>query len=271
MTEQAEITAAPRRTLFDGATVFGLVGALALIAGAIFLGGSAEAFINVPGLLIVVGGTFAVTAVSFSLGDVGRTFGTLSSTIFYRERDPQDAAYSMLEVADYCRKHGVLRLAGGALEKFAREAFLHKALGMVVEGLPEKDINDILSEDMATGAARVQRSAGVLRKAAEISPAMGLIGTLIGLVQMLSNLENPDAIGPAMAVALITTFYGVLLANVVFNPLASKLERNAAEEHLIHYLYTVGVLAISRKDNPRRLEMLLNSALPAESKVRFFD
>ena len=271
MAEQAEITAAPRRTLFDGATVIGLVAALGLIAAAIFVGGSPGAFINLPGLLIVVGGTFAVTTVSFTLGDVARTFGVLGATVFYRERDPQDAAYSMLELADYCRKHGVLRLAGQALEKFAREPFLHKALTMVIEGVPEKDTNDILSEDMAAATGRVYRSAGVLRKAAEISPAMGLIGTLIGLVQMLGNLDNPGAIGPSMAVALITTFYGVLLANVVFNPLASKLERNAAEEHLIQYLYTVGVLSISRKDNPRRLEMLLNSALPPESKVKFFE
>ena len=271
MSEQAEITAAPRRTLFDGALVFGLAGALALIAGAIFIGGSPGAFINLPGLLIVVGGTFAVTTVSFSLGDVLRTFGVLGGTVFYRERDAQDAAYSMLELADYCRKNGVLRLGGQLIEKFAKETFLHKALTMVVEGVPEKDINDVLSEDMATASARVQRSAGVLRKAAEISPAMGLIGTLIGLVQMLGNLDNPGAIGPAMAVALITTFYGVLLANVVFNPLASKLERSAADEHVIQYLYTVGVLAISRKDNPRRLEMLLNSALPPEGKVRFFE
>jgi len=271
MSEQAEITAAPRRTLFDGATVFGLTGALTLIVGAIVIGGSPDAFLNLPGLLIVVGGTFAVTTVSFTLGDVGRTFGVLGNTIFYRERDPQDAAYSMLELADYCRKHGVLRLAGPELEKFAREPFLHKALSMVIEGLPEKDINDILSEDMAASSGRVQRSISVLRKAAEISPAMGLIGTLIGLVQMLGNLQNPEAIGPAMAVALITTFYGVLLATVAFNPLASKLERNAAEDHLIHYLYTVGALAISRKDNPRRLEMLLNSALPPEGKVRFFE
>lgn len=271
MSEQAEITAAPRRTLFDGATVFGLAGALALIIGAIVLGGSPGAFLNLPGFLIVVGGTFAVTTVSFTLGDVGRTFGTLGGTVFYRERDPQDAAYSMLELADYCRKHGVLRLAGTQLEKFSREPFLHKALTMVIEGLPEKDITDILGEDMAAATARVHRSAGVLRKAAEISPAMGLIGTLIGLVQMLGNLDNPDVIGPSMAVALITTFYGVLAANVILNPLATKLERNAAEDHLIHYLYTVSVLSISRKDNPRRLEMLLNSALPPDGKVRFFE
>jgi chemotaxis protein MotA len=271
MAEPVELTATPRRTLFDGATVFGLLGGLVLVAAAIALGGSAGAFLNGPGLLIVVGGTLAVTTMSFTLADVLHTFSGLGSTVFYRERDPQDVAYTMLELADFCRKQGVLKLQGEPLQKFIREPFLHKALSMLVDSLPEKDITDILAEDLNGSSARVQRSANVLRKAAEVAPAMGLIGTLIGLVQMLGNLDNPSVIGPAMAVALLTTFYGVLSANMIFNPLASKLERNAAEEHLINYLYTLGTLAIVRKDNPRRLEMLLNSALPPESKVRFFE
>ncbi len=271
MAEPAELTATPRRTLFDGATVFGLLAGLTLVVIAIALGGSAGAFLNGPGLLIVLGGTLAVTCMSFSLADILHTFKGLGSTVFYRERDPQDVAYTMLELADFCRHHGVLKLQGEAILKFAREPFLHKALGMLVESLPEKDIADILAEDLGAGAARVQRSANVLRKAAEVAPAMGLIGTLIGLVQMLGKLDNPTVIGPAMAVALLATFYGVLSANMIFNPLASKLERNAADEHLINYLYTLGALAIARKDNPRRLEMLLNSALPPDRKVRFFE
>jgi chemotaxis protein MotA len=99
---------------------------------------------------------------------------------------------------------------------------------------------------------------------------MGLIGTLVGLVQMLTNLDNPSVIGPAMAVALLTTFYGVVLAHMVFNPLASKIERNIADDQLIYHIYLVSIVAIARKDNPRRLEMLLNSTLPPESKVRVF-
>lgn len=258
-----------RRTMFDGATVIGLAGGLLLVVLAIGLGGSASAFFNIPGLLIVVGGTFAVTTVCFTMSDVARTIAVIGSTFMSRERDPQDVSYTMLEVSDYCRKHGVLRLQGQPLQRFVKEPLLFKALSMLVEGVPEKDIADILNEDLAATTARVQRSANVLRKAAEISPAMGLIGTLIGLVQMLGNLSDPSVIGPAMAVALLTTFYGVVLANMVFNPLAAKLERNAAEEHLIGYIYTLGTLSIIRKDPPRRLEMLLNSALPPESKVRF--
>ncbi len=100
---------------------------------------------------------------------------------------------------------------------------------------------------------------------------MGLIGTLVGLVQMLGNLSNPGAIGPSMALALLTTLYGAMLANMVFSPLAAKLERNSIEERLINELYLIGALSIGRHENPRRLEMLLNAILPPSQRVRVYD
>jgi chemotaxis protein MotA len=99
---------------------------------------------------------------------------------------------------------------------------------------------------------------------------MGLIGTLIGLVQMLGYLDDPTTIGPSMAVALLTTFYGAILGNVVFLPLAGKLERNGADDTLVRRIYLVGVLSVARKENPRRLEMLLNSALPPAQRVDYY-
>lgn len=270
MAEYAELKAAPRRVLFDSATVFGFLAAVSLVTVAIFLGDAPSAFINVPSLLIVVGGTFAITATCFNLTDVGRTFGVLGSTVFYRGRDPSEAATTMLDLAEFCRHKGVLPLQGELVDRFMREPFLYKALSMVIEGMTENDIADILAQDQAATAARAQRAVSVLRRAADIAPAMGLIGTLVGLVQMLTNLDNPSVIGPAMAVALLTTFYGVVLAHMVFNPLASKVERNIVDDQLIYHIYVVGALAIARKDNPRRLEMLLNSALPPEGKVRYF-
>ncbi len=117
----------------------------------------------------------------------------------------------------------------------------------------------------------MKKSAGVFRKAAEVSPAMGLIGTLVGLVQMLGNLEDPSSIGPSMAVALLTTFYGAILAHMVFSPLASKLERNSDEEALVQNFYLLGAASIVRQENPRRLEMVLNALLPPASRLRYFD
>ncbi|MBM3515365.1 MAG: flagellar motor protein MotA [Alphaproteobacteria bacterium] len=186
-------------------------------------------------------------------------------------RDPRDVAYTMLEIADFGRRHGVLRLQGAPLKKFEREPVLHKGLGLVIDGMSDGEIERVLREDMLSAEHDVQRATQVIRKAAEIAPAMGLIGTLIGLVQMLGNLGDPQVIGPAMAVALLTTFYGAVLANLVLNPLAAKLERNNADERLIHQIQLTGLTAMARKDNIRRIELVLNSQLPPSHKVQYVD
>ena len=142
---------------------------------------------------------------------------------------------------------------------------------MLLEGATGNEIEPIMQGEMRAAARRHTRTVGVLRKAAEISPAMGLIGTLIGLVQMLGNLDDPSSIGPSMAVALLTTFYGAVLANMVFMPLAGKLERNSSDEELLNSVYMVGAVSIGRQENPRRLEMLINSILPPSKRVSYFD
>ncbi len=118
---------------------------------------------------------------------------------------------------------------------------------------------------------RHQKGAGILRQAGTVAPAMGLIGTLIGLVQMLGNLDDPDSIGPSMAIAQLTTLYGAIMANMVFAPLAGKLERNSKEEAMLMGVYSMGAGSIGRQENPRRLETLINTLLPPAKRVQFFD
>ena len=142
---------------------------------------------------------------------------------------------------------------------------------MVVDGSNGDEIEKVLKEKINAIANRHGKSVSVIRKLAEVSPAMGLIGTLVGLVQMLGNLDDPSTIGPSMAVALLTTFYGAVLSNMVFSPLATKLERNSAEEALLNTIYITGVTSIGRQENPRRLEMLLNTLLPPAQRVQVFD
>jgi chemotaxis protein MotA len=144
-------------------------------------------------------------------------------------------------------------------------------MSMVVDGTPGEDVETIMRRDLHATHQRHLGAASVLRKAAEFAPAMGLIGTLIGLVQMLGNLEDPATIGPSMAVALLTTFYGAVLANMVFSPMASKLERNSAEETTVNTVYLMGTASMGRQENPRRLEMLINSILPPTKRVQYFD
>lgn len=255
---------------FDVATVVGLAGAFFLIGTAIALGGSMGSFLDVPSVLIVIGGTLAVTTICFSLPEVARSAKVIAKTVVHVTRDPAHAAIRTLMLADVARKQGVLALQA-RLQEIADEPFLYQGVAMVVDGILDNDVEGILQRDLQATQLRHHQAAGVLRKAGEVSPAMGLIGTLIGLVQMLGNLDDPSTIGPSMAVALLTTFYGAILANLVLLPLAAKLERNSAEEALVNRVFLMGVVSISRQENPRRLEMMLNSILPPTQRVQYYD
>lgn len=254
----------------DLATILGLIVGFVLIVVAIILGGSIGAFIDIPSILIVVCGTFFITMVNFSLNEVIRAQAVLLKTMISRPADPARAALQVLELADQARRKGVLGLQE-SLNRLQDNPFLFRALGMVVDGIPVEDVERILKRDISQMAQRHMQSSQILKKSAEVAPAMGLIGTLVGLVQMLGNLEDPSTIGPAMAVALLTTFYGAVLANMVFNPLAGKLERNSMEEQMFKQIYLAGATSIGRQENPRRLELTLNAMLPPNKRIQFYD
>ncbi len=254
----------------DYATVCGVIGAFVLISLAMVLGGTPQSFVDLPALLIVFGGTFMVTAVSFSVAEVVRAQSVMWRAVVYHVDQPAQAAEQILYLADLSRKKGKLALQG-VMEDFRQNAFLYRAITLVVDGVPSEEVERILNHETHSTHARHQRSAGVLRRAGEVAPAMGLIGTLVGLVQMLGNLDDPATIGPSMAVALLTTFYGAILANMVFIPLAGKLERNAQVEATVNQIHTIAAASISRQENPRRLEMMVNTVLPPEERVNYFD
>jgi chemotaxis protein MotA len=254
----------------DLATIIGLVGGFGLLISAIVLGGDPLSFINPPSILIVIGGTLAIVTMCFSFSEMVHTVRVLGNTVVMGGQDPSEAAMQVLRVAEMARKQGVLALQN-IHEALKSEPFFHKGVSMVIDGTPGEEVEAIMRRDMHATTQRHIKSTSVLRKAAEFAPAMGLIGTLIGLVQMLGNLDDPSTIGPSMAVALLTTFYGAVLANMVFSPLAAKLERNSVEEALVNTVYLMGAASIGRQENPRRLEMLLNSVLPPAKRVRYFD
>ena len=260
----------PSGASLDFATLAGVLGAFALIATAMVLGGSPGAFLDIPALLIVLGGSFLVTSVSFSVGEIFRAQGVMLKAVVYQAQDPSAAAEQILALAGQARRNGILSLQR-TLHLLEEHPFLFRSLRLAVDGLPAEQIEQVLSSEAQAMNSRHLRSAGVLRRAGEVAPAMGLIGTLIGLVQMLGNLEDPESIGPAMAVALLTTFYGAVLANMVFLPLASKLERNSGVEALVNQIFALGVVSIARQENPRRLEILLNTVLPPDQRVGDFD
>jgi chemotaxis protein MotA len=254
----------------DAATLCGVSGAFLVIGAAMVLGGSPGAFVDLPAILIVVGGTFLVTTVSFSLTEVAHAQRVMLRAVVYHAESPRKAALRILYLANAARQNGPLALEE-ELNTSHHNRFLAQAISLVVDGFPAEEIDHILRRERHATSARHVRSAGVLRRAGEVAPAMGLIGTLIGLVQMLGNLQDPSAIGPAMAVALLTTFYGAVLANMVFHPLATKLERNSEVEAMVNQIYAIGATSISRQENPRRLEMTINAILSPVQRVSYFD
>ncbi|MEO5373487.1 MAG: MotA/TolQ/ExbB proton channel family protein [Alphaproteobacteria bacterium] len=260
-----------RRLDLDLATVAGLAGGLVLLAGGVLMGGPLTSFLDAPSLLIVVGGTLAVTTTCFSLDEMRTAARAVSRAVVRSPHNPSHAALRVIQVAEYARRSGILGLQGAMLDTLRTVPFLHKGLAMVVDGSVHDEVQTVMQAEIQALAGRHATTPAILRKAAEVSPAMGLIGTMIGLVQMLGHLSDPAAIGPSMAVALITTFYGAILAHMVFAPLAAKLERNSAEESMVLHVYMLGVISIARQENPRRLEALINSVLAPAQRVRYFD
>lgn len=260
----------PPSTGIDVATAVGLFCGFGLISMAIYLGGSPGSFINLPSILIVIGGTLAVTTMCYSIPEMLGTIRTTTKALFYSRRDTHDAAFQVLQLAELARRRGVLELQAH-VDALDREPYLQQGFGMVIDGVPIEEVETVMHRNLQATTQRHHRSANVLRRMAEFSPAMGLIGTLIGLVQMLGNLQSPGSIGPSMAVALLTTFYGAVLANMVFIPFAAKLERNSTEETLVNTIYLMGAASVGRQENPRRLENLINSILPPGDRIQYFD
>jgi len=251
-------------------TLLGVTLAFFFIIVSIHLGGGTiKSFFDLPAALIVIGGTYALTAACFSIPELLNAQKVIGKTIFYHGEDLSVAARKALELAEAARKKGLLGLQNqtGLLK---HNSFLERGVYMIVDGTPHEEVERIMLQEIGAMVDRHLRSSSILRKSAELSPAMGLIATLIGLIQMLGSLSDPSTIGAAMAVALLGTFYGATLSYMLFQPLATKLERNSKQEVLIMRMYTKTAVSIGKKENPRRLEILLNSILPPAKRVKYF-
>ncbi len=254
----------------DWALIIGIATAFALVITALSMSGSIRSFYNLPAVMIVFIGTFAVTMMSFSMRETFGAIGVIWRTLFPGHRAPRKAAMVMLSLASLARARGILAL-DGVIDQLHPNPLLQRAIAMAVDGATADEIESVLSNEIAAVGERDNRNANVMRRAAEVAPAMGLIGTLVGLIQMLANLDDPATIGPAMAIALLTTFYGAILAYMVFAPLASKLERNGREDMIMANIHTLGAMSIARQEHPRRLETMLNTILSPADRIDYFD
>jgi chemotaxis protein MotA len=246
----------------DFGTIAGIILGVLLMGTAIFLGGNALIFFNFPSAVIVFGGTIASTFIRFPFKDVINTM-RVAAKAFTRKIDPPEALIEeFIRLSQISRKEGILML-----EKYPfTDKFLKKGIQLCVDGYDKEFIKDALEKDIKLSVERHEVGQAIFRSAGEASPAFGMIGTLIGLVAMLANLKEPSKIGPAMAVALITTLYGALLAYLIFLPIADKLKLRSIEEELNKKLIIEGIMCIQSGLNPRMLSELLSSFLPQQSR-----
>lgn len=241
----------------DLATLLGMIGAMGIVVAAILTGGSADVFVNTPSLLIVVGGTVLTVMIKFSMAQFLGAFKVAGRAFSSKAHDPEKLISEVASLANIARKEGLLSLEKAEIS----EDFLKEGIRMLIDGNSQEVVSSVLEKDMQQTIDRHSWGEKVFRATGDVAPAMGMIGTLIGLVQMLSNMSDPKAIGPAMAVALLTTLYGAVLANMIALPIADKLSLRKANEKMIQSMCIDGVLAIQAGQNPRIIESMLKAYL----------
>lgn len=242
----------------DLATIIGLLGAFGLIVTTMLMSGDLAMFINAPSMVIVFGGSLFAVMAKFGLGQflgAGKVVGKSFST---KLPDPAALIDEIVTLADAARKGGLLALEGMDISN----DFLSKGIQLLVDGHDPEVVKSLLSNDKNLAVERHKTAATIFSSLASMAPAMGMIGTLIGLVAMLANMDDPKSIGPAMAVALLTTLYGAVLANAFCEPVADKLKLRAAEESLVKSLVIDALLAIQAGQNPRVIDSMLRTYLP---------
>ena len=214
-------------------------------------------FVNIPSALVVIGGTLGATLMRNPLATVLGTFGVVMKGFMSKVPEPIPLITQIVGLCKQARKNGMLALESVEIEY----AFLGKGVGLGVDGLEPDQIRSILETDLRFMVGRHRRGQEILEGMGAAAPAFGMIGTLIGLVQMLASMEDPSTIGPAMAVALLTTLYGALLANVICLPLADKLKVRSQEEALNMMVCLEGVLGMVSGENPNQISQKLKSFL----------
>ncbi len=234
----------------DVGTLIGIFAAFLLIVISILLGGSITAFINIPSIFIVVGGGLASAMASFPLKDFISGLLAVKKAILWKAPDYNEVIETIGEIASKVRKEGILSLEGEIELYYQKDPLLGDMIRMLVDGIEVSEIRSTAEAALAQIDEKLSTEVAVWEKLADLFPAFGMIGTLIGLIQMLRNLNDPSALGPGMAVALITTLYGAILANALAGPVAMKLKKIKDTEVLIKSIYIEAIEKIQKGENP---------------------
>jgi len=247
----------------DLASLVGLVGAFGIVIFAMMLGGSIGMFIDVASVLIVIVGSIFAVMMKFELSGFISALKTAGKAFSFKMVKPDALVGEIVELAGLARKGGLLSLEG----KEVSEPFLSKGIQLLVDGHDPDIVKTLLTKELKLASGRHDLSIGVFKSMGDVAPAMGMIGTLIGLVAMLANMSDPKAIGPAMAIALLTTLYGAMIANMIALPIAEKLMLRRDEEDLLKAMIIDALLAIQSGQNPRVIESMLLAYIQEGKRV----
>lgn len=253
----------------DIATIVGTVLAYVLVIAAMLMGAGIAPYIDIPSVLIVIGGVFGIV---FMSNPMDKALGLMKVTLKsfkYPLDDPAALISQLVEFAVKARRDGILSLESA--EDEVNDEFLKKGIRLAVDGTEPEVIKSILETELEYMGARHKLGINMLGSIEAYGPAMGMIGTLVGLVAMLQSMEDPSSIGPAMAVALLTTLYGAMMANLFAGPYKIKIEQRSGQEQLLREIMIGGIMAIQAGDNPRIVEQKLNAYLPPKLRKSQFD
>ena len=246
----------------DLATLLGILGAFGIIGGAMTMSGGVGMFIDLPSVLIVFVGTIFVVLMKFSLGQFLGCFKVAGKAFMFKLVSPIDLIEEVVQLADDARKNGLLALEG----KEVSDEFLQSGIQLLVDGHDAEVVKQLMTKDMNETVKRHDIGSKIWKQMGEVAPAMGMVGTLIGLVAMLSNMSDPASIGPAMAVALLTTLYGAMIANMLAIPISDKVALRKDEEGRIKSMVIDAIMGIQAGQNPRVIDSILRNYLPSSKR-----
>jgi len=251
----------------DISTIIGLMMGFAVLIYAVFSGGELKIFVSYPSMAIVIGGAIAATFICFPLNSVLSMMKVVKNAFLTKSKDPADVISDMVRYAEVARRDGILSLEN--MTKDIDDEFVVKGIQMAVDGIDPELIEQIMTCELDSLAERHSRGKSILDAFTKYCPAFGMIGTLFGLVIMLSNMDDPGKIGPGMAVAILTTLYGAIVANLFSGPLGDKVALRSEEEQMLKSIVIRGVMAIQSGDNPRIVEQKLKTFLSPKARMAF--
>jgi len=248
----------------DLASIVGVVGAFGIVIMAMVLGGDIAMFINIPSVLIVVVGSLFAVMMKFELGQFLGAVKVAVKAFSFKLSKPEALIEEVVELAGMARKGGLLSLEG----KEVSDDFLSKGIQLLVDGHDPDVVRTLMSKELKQASERHNVGITIFKAIGDVAPAMGMIGTLIGLVAMLANMDDPKSIGPAMAVALLTTLYGAMMATMLCLPIADKLTLRKDEEDRLKAMIIDALLAIQSGQNPRIIESMLQAYIQEGKRTR---